>query len=156
MYIKATSLNEQEEQEKLLEEIWKQINVKNLLYPNNSWLQWRHEAKHLRYSIFYFCNTKQNKKTSKRTVRNCTAIMSTSSITLEQIMQNIRNRETRWQNKQISEQWHFRQRVGMGVCNRCGKIPLQGQSLAGIQRIKVKLEIHIENTYLHSLLGKQH
>lgn len=68
----------------------------------------------LRNSVFYFCNTKQNKKTSKLTVRNCTEIMSTSSITLEQIMQNIRNRDTRWQNKQISEQWHFQQRVGMG------------------------------------------
>lgn len=32
MYIKATSLNEQEEQQKLLEEIWKQINVENLFY----------------------------------------------------------------------------------------------------------------------------
>lgn len=29
-------------------------------------------------------------------------------------------------------------------------------SLAGRENIKVKLEIHIETTYLHSLLGKQH
>lgn len=49
---------------------------------------------------------------------------------------------------------------GMGgwerVCNICSKIPQQGQILAGIESIKVKLEIHIETTYLHSLLGKQH